>query len=255
MGILVAIAGILVPLLPNLLATANNATGAVNVTELNKEVQTYAVVNSQKYPDGYDSLVDSSGAIPLQVLLSSWFSGMGANDLNVTTLTGSEATSLSKAGITTVYNLVSASGGTTGVSATFPGVVTTTAMGVTTPTATLLSSSPTVVKVQPTYIQQVFGEGASPGSTDTNTYVALGLGAYSTIVGAANGGVAEAPVRGSPGGNDDPGTSYGRFVAVYKMDPTGSNAATLVGCACPGGMGLMTSDGMQSKYYGTLNQQ
>ena len=65
----------------------------------------------------------------------------------------------------------------------------------------------------------------------------------------------KAPVRGSPGGNDDPGTSYGRFVAVYKMDPTGSNAATLVSSACPGGMGLMTSDGMQSKYYGTLNQQ
>ena len=77
MGILVAIAGILVPL-ANLLATANNATGAVNVTELNKEVQTYAAVNSQKYPDGYDSLVDSSGVIPSQVLLSSWFSGMGA---------------------------------------------------------------------------------------------------------------------------------------------------------------------------------
>ena len=65
MGILVAIAGILVPLLPNLLATANNATGAVNVTELNKEVQTYAAVNSQKYPDGYDSLVDSERRDPI----------------------------------------------------------------------------------------------------------------------------------------------------------------------------------------------
>ena len=184
MGVLVAIAGLLVPLLPNLIATANNATGAVNVAELTKELQTYQAVNSQKYPDGYDSLVDGSNAIPPQVLLSTWFSGMGASDLNVTTLSTSEATSLSLAGITTVYNLVSASGGTTGVSATFPGVATTTAMGVTTPTATLLSSSPTVVKVQPAYIQQVFGEGASPGIGDPNTYVAFGVGAYSTIVGA-----------------------------------------------------------------------
>ncbi len=255
MGVLVAIAGLLVPLLPNLIATANNATGAVNVAELTKELQTYQAVNSQKYPDGYDSLVDGSNAIPPQVLLSTWFSGMGASDLNVTTLLTFEATSLSLAGITTVYNLVSASGGTTGVSATFPGVATTTAMGVTTPTATLLSSSPTVVKVQPAYIQQVFGEGASPGIGDPNTYVALGVGAYSTIVGAPNGGVAEAPVRGSPGGDDDPGTTYGRFVAVYRVDPTGNNAAALVGCACPGKMGLMASDGMQNKYYGTNNQQ
>ena len=37
MGVLVAIAGLLVPLLPNLIATANNATGAVNVAELTKE--------------------------------------------------------------------------------------------------------------------------------------------------------------------------------------------------------------------------
>jgi prepilin-type N-terminal cleavage/methylation domain-containing protein len=260
MAILVAIAGILVPLLPNLLSNANNATGATNVTELNKSLQTYQSVNYQ-YPDGYDSLIGTgtnAGKLAPQVLFSGWSgaSGMSAS-LSATNLTSSQVTSLNSAGITTVYNMADLTA-TPAPSATFPGVVTTSTSGmnaVVTPVATPISTSATVVMATPSYIQQVFGMGSVPTADLTNGagYVVFGIGAYCTLVGDRNCGVAEAPVRGTPSDSDDPSKTYGRFAAVYRVDPSGS-AATLVGCACPGGMGLMASEGMQTKYYSTVHQ-
>lgn len=257
MAVLVAIAGILVPLLPNMLVTANNSTGAVNVTELTKAVQLYQESNAG-YPDGYDSLIVSGGtALAPQVLASTW-AGASTSLPVVSTWTADQITSLNAAGITTVYNMVDMTTTPT-PSATFPGVATTTTGSgmdkTTTPTATTISTSTPLVTATPAYVQSVFGTGAVPTADLTNgtAYVVLGVGAECSIVGNHQCGIAEAPVRGTPGQGDDPSQTYGRFAVVYRVD-AGGNAATLMGCACPGMMGLMASDGMQSKYYSTIHQ-
>ena len=176
MAILVVIAGVLVPLLPNLLANANNATGAVNVTELNKAVQAYQAVNYQ-YPDGYDSLVLAAGTLAPQVLFSTW-GNVGTSLPIVSTPTTAEVTSLNHAGITTVYNMVDRSStGNPSASATFPGVVGNTTMGTFTPTPVTISTSTPLVTATPTYVQQVFGQGAVPANDTTGVYVVLGIGA------------------------------------------------------------------------------
>jgi hypothetical protein len=128
---------------------------------------------------------------------------------------------------------------------------------VTTPTLTPVASGASVLTATPAYVQSVFGpnsvSSADLGSSPANIYVVMGVGAYCTIVGDPNVGIAEAPVRGSPSDNSDPSKTYGRFAVVYKVSNTGGTAS-LVGCACPGGMGLMSSDGMEQKYYSTVHQ-
>ncbi len=60
--ILAALAGILVPMLPNMLSRAHTATGATNTGELAKAVQLYQA-SYMKYPDNFDSLLNTSGHI------------------------------------------------------------------------------------------------------------------------------------------------------------------------------------------------
>ena len=62
MAILIALAGILVPVFPDLLARASTSTGATNLTEVAKAVQMYQGLY-RSYPDLLDSLVDGTGAL------------------------------------------------------------------------------------------------------------------------------------------------------------------------------------------------
>ena len=59
MAILIALAGILVPVFPDLLARASTSTGATNLTEVAKAVQMYQGLY-RSYPDLLDSLVDGT---------------------------------------------------------------------------------------------------------------------------------------------------------------------------------------------------
>jgi len=60
-AILIVLAGVLVPLMPNLQFDAHCANGATNNVELGKALETYRVIQG-KYPDGYELMLSSSGA-------------------------------------------------------------------------------------------------------------------------------------------------------------------------------------------------
>jgi type II secretory pathway pseudopilin PulG len=59
MAILIAVAGILIPVLPGLIGRAETSARATNDSEIYKWVQTYEASTSQ-FPFDWDSLVDSS---------------------------------------------------------------------------------------------------------------------------------------------------------------------------------------------------
>ena len=104
LAILVAIGGILVPLLPNFVHRSNIASCVVNIPEIDKMVQTYHNLYAA-YPDRMDNLVDPAGGNPLSyVALGS------AEDYGVCyethSLTPGEASALEEAGITTLVNLI-----------------------------------------------------------------------------------------------------------------------------------------------------
>src|SRR6266446_306962 len=57
--VLVALAGILVPMLPSMLTRAHVAAHVTNVVEIAKAITTYQALNSG-YPDQWDSLTDGT---------------------------------------------------------------------------------------------------------------------------------------------------------------------------------------------------
>ena len=59
--VLVALAGILVPMLPSMLTRSHVATHTTNVVEIAKLIMTYQATNNA-FPDQWDSMVDPAGA-------------------------------------------------------------------------------------------------------------------------------------------------------------------------------------------------
>ncbi len=250
MAMLVALVGILVPLLPNLIYQAHTANGATNISELQKSLATYYTCNFT-YPDGYDSLLLPAGTVPSSMMwMGSSVSNAIKGALTPYTLTAADVRSLKAAGIATVYNMADTS---TGASATFPGTVT---PAVTLATGTKLLSVSTDLltgNVQDSDGNYVCGLVSPANADSTATYIALGVGANCTMVGAGNGGVAEPPIRGTPNGSSDLNAKYGRYVAIFKVDSVNGNAATLVGCGCPGGNGLGTVGFLTNNYYNSTH--
>ena len=98
--ILVALAGILVPLLPGMLGRAHTAEHGTNVTEINKAVEAFNLIN-RSYPDGLDQLT-AYAVIP----------GANAGGTNAcngelvdVTLTATDVAALNAAGVINVWTL------------------------------------------------------------------------------------------------------------------------------------------------------
>lgn len=90
--ILVALAGIVIPLLPDLVGRGETAAGATNQSEISNVIQTYQR-NNLKYPEDWDALVDGNQAFMTYVR------GGAHVELDGTGLTIDEALALNKAGI------------------------------------------------------------------------------------------------------------------------------------------------------------
>lgn len=58
--VLIALAGILIPLMPNMVSRAHSSTGAANIQEAAKAIQMFEALNLA-HPDGWDSLVQADG--------------------------------------------------------------------------------------------------------------------------------------------------------------------------------------------------
>jgi prepilin-type N-terminal cleavage/methylation domain-containing protein len=242
-GILITLAGILVPILPNLLARSSYAVGATNTGELTKEIFTYRTLNGT-FPDGYDVLANADGS----GLATTVINGTLPTGFTVGPLTGAGGvTSLNLAGIKNVYSM-----DTTAGHATFF----TSANSTSSP----IASTTNFLQIAPATLQTMFGQGVSAASGVA--YVALGIGNNCTLVGARKGGVQEAPLRGvlvdangnplttSANAPEDPTNAYARFVAIFKVDANGVKPASLVCCAAlDPTAGILTTDQFVNEYY------
>ncbi|TVP80017.1 MAG: hypothetical protein EA353_04945 [Puniceicoccaceae bacterium] len=95
--VLVALAGILLPTLPNLLQKSHVAVCSTNIPELNKAMLTYGTLQFQQ-PNQFDNLVDASG--DLDGLPEGGVDCAGS--LDVGNLTADEVDALNDVGITTI---------------------------------------------------------------------------------------------------------------------------------------------------------
>lgn len=186
--ILIALAGILIPQLPNMLVRTHAAAGSTNITEVNKRIQEFEQVYF-KQPANLDNL--AAGAA-LHTYVG------GSPELDVVALDAGTAEALEEVGITTVANLV-----VTPDHATFANYATPV-------TTTLIDDGVNVASVTPAAVRRLL----RPTALDNDIYVAFGVGQASEIIGrTAN----EAGYHFGEGAGENPEVRYARFVAVYKV--------------------------------------
>jgi type II secretory pathway pseudopilin PulG len=245
--ILVAIAGILIPMLPSMLTRAHVGAHTTNVTELDKLILTYQAMNNA-FPDNWDAMTDGTTMIsymaggvldPISVPPTSWSTGGTGSSANQaggvfsqSNPSAAELSALQSAGIAHVYPMQATPGGTmwdgNAFDPTFDNYKT--APG----TPTSITSSTALVFIDPAKnsVALSFIQNQYPNWSTTARYVALGIGERCTLIGKW---APTPPVHFSDTQDATPQFSYARFVAIFKVSdpnaPGGINMAQFVGSA------------------------
>jgi len=208
MVILVALAGILVPMLPGMLGKAHSSAHTTNVGELNKVWELF-YANNRGYPDGLDSLIAGTDVFSkIPEATGGPYTAQTVTEL--ATLVGVDADNvierLNEVGITTVYHMDA-----TTDNATFEPYVLTGGL----PTPTPIVAATELCQVASAEVNEKLN-----GHLD-GVFVAFGVGSRNTAVG--RGGMAEAPVHFSDaaGPEGDPTQVYCRYGVIFniKQDP------------------------------------
>jgi len=189
--ILIALAGILIPQLPNMLVRTHAAAGSTNITEVNKRIQEFEQVYF-KHPANLDNLVDDGGTDLKHTFVQ------GGAELTVVALTADTADALVDAGIDNVAALDDDPDHATFANYSTP------------PTPTGVATGLNVARVTSAAVARLL----RPGAVLNDVYVAFGVGQASEIIGrTAN----EAGYHFGEGPGENPEDVYSRFIAVYKV--------------------------------------
>jgi prepilin-type N-terminal cleavage/methylation domain-containing protein len=264
MGILAALAGLLVPLMPNLIQRANTSTDATNLGSVSEAIGTFFGRHSPSiYPDQLDNLVVSSAIatyIPNGGSIPPGSAATAAAPLTTHQLSAADVTALNAVGIANVWNLTASNPDDYNWSPTFGCTLTPAAAvpevpagedgtggsaAVSAVTATPLAESTSVASLTSAAATRM---GIPAGAT----YVVFGLGSNATICGGH--GMSKAPIANSVVPGEDPNTVYCRFGLVFQTTDTSGNALTqaqFVGPVQFTGYGLWTKDDAIQSYYST----
>lgn len=205
LAILIALASILVPILPGLIGRAETSSRATNHQESYKAIQTYAASYS-RYPSDWDALTDGT-ATPLTYVPG--FTG-GTPPMTLTPITGPQANALRSAGLTRLQLMAAAP---TGSDITFNPYLDPSDRN--SPTGSLAipaNGTPTLAQLTP--VGQFQLNLSDNAATSTGTYVVFGFGKRASIVGA---GVNEAPVNMYDNFALSPDTRYSRYGVVFQV--------------------------------------
>ena len=237
--ILVALAGILIPMLPNMLGRAHTASGATNNAEINKYVQTYQQLY-MSYPQNLDALTDTAGTAVPDYLLNA---GTPVQ-LSMHALTTAEASALSQSGITTLTEMQPNRAALAGQSPTFnpyTGNLITVAAGT------------NVIQVSEDAIENVAGLVRDDPTKTGDVYVVFGLGKRCTMIGKV---VSDPPVHFGEGAGTTPNDSYARYGLVFRVargngtaTPDPLERAVFIGSVAFHDNGVIGTDAHLQEYY------
>jgi prepilin-type N-terminal cleavage/methylation domain-containing protein len=207
MVILAAVAGIVLPLLPSMISRAHTSTGATNISELAKAVQTHQATY-YSYPDNLDSLVTGTGAV------ATYLPGNASTDFAILNATAGHVDSLQEAGITRLAQMVESAGGDWNPTF-YPYGSNSTQSPAAAPISTTIAAGTPMMSLTTTAKQRL---GLA---TDANTtYVLFGIGGYTTMQGKT---LQEAPVHFADKQSESPNRMYGRFGMVFQVT-SGTNS-------------------------------
>jgi prepilin-type N-terminal cleavage/methylation domain-containing protein len=229
--ILVALAGLVVPMISNLWPFSSTAVGATNAAATEAVVQLYLSRPQSNTLDLLDNIATSSGLLSYvpNIATAGGTTTTATADIAPYQLTSPALTSLNSLGIAHVHQLIENPNPTTPTvpawNPTFFPYAYDSATGL--PTVTTLTAGATVASLSNLAAAQKFGVS----STGTNVYVVFGLGKYSTMSGMGGGSryLQEAPVAYSPNANSGPDTVYCRFGLVFQVDPINGAPAMFIG--------------------------
>jgi len=220
--VLVALAGIIVPQLPNMITKAHTATCSTNIGETSKIVQTFENLyfkdpnNLDNLTDGATNLIDYlPGATPGTPGTSA-----AGGDIGVTTLTQDQVTALKGAGITTVSPLIGTQAAVLSAGQTPTAYPYVTGSGGTI-TPTTLASTVSVATLSTAAVQRTL----KPTVGAADVYVAFGIGQNSEMTGNV---LSQAPTHFDDDPSNQSADRYARFLAVYQVTATAADGVTAI---------------------------
>lgn len=260
--ILIALAGVLLPMLPSFLTKTHDSVTTTNITEVDKAITGFLSTNLA-YPDQFDSLIDTKGAM---------YTGAVFNAANPFNPTGTAALTFTPSGNNTPGSVgtnafyLAAPLGSELQSLTVGGILNLVLMNPAPTDATATAYTglpPTGLQAVGSFTQLLFADNdyiyqklnIAP-KLDSNgnpcNYVVFGLGPYCTIVGSRSFGIFDAPVAFGEHSFEQPSHSYARMLCVFRVYQDGSRCE-FVGSAHPDPTGLGTYDMHMQEYYQTTN--
>jgi prepilin-type N-terminal cleavage/methylation domain-containing protein len=252
--ILVALASIIIPMLPSMLTRAHVAAHTTNVTETAKLIAEYQAINNS-YPDNWDALTDGTnlvtylpgGALDPQTPPPG---GQAAGQLTAGQPTANEVNALQSAGIGKVHLMVPTpatapwDGNPFDPTFDYYSAAPSAAGGTAITTGTTLAfldpqNNPAAMTLLTTNY---------PGWSTTARYVVLGLGPRSDLIGKM---AVTSPVHFGDTPSIFPENGYGRYCGIFKVSDTTVNItnAVLVGVAPIHDVGLIGLDGEFQNWY------
>ena len=262
--ILVATAGLVLPMLPAFLTKTHDAVTTTNIAEVDKAMMGFLSTNLA-YPDQFDSIMagtsmymgavfntantfNPAGTAQLTFTPSGATTpgSVGTNAFYTSTLSANQAASLTVGGIMHLIPM-----NPTPTDATFNAYLglPTSAAG----TPTLVATGANVIFADNDYIYQKLNMPPKLDSANNPcNYVVFGLGPYCTIIGSRSFGIFDAPVAFGEHFFEQPSHSYARMLCVFRVYQDGSRCE-FVGAAHPDPTGLGTFDMHTQEYYETTN--
>jgi type II secretory pathway pseudopilin PulG len=280
--ILIAVAGVVLPMLPSFLTKTHDAVTTTNISEVDKAIGGFFAANLA-YPDLFDSLVDSSGNMYAGLLFNSKnpvsqasFTVVGNVASNTTAagqpifvqaLSAGQSQSLYYGGIKNLMLMQTSSvSPPTAFNATFPnppgaasgaslylGLPGTAGVSVPIPAPSSSSAGPSVLFADNNYVFQKLNiQPTTDASGNLCNYVVFGLGPYCTLVGAKSFGIIDAPVAFGEHSYEQPIVSYARYLCVFRVYTDGTRCE-FVGACHDDATGFGTFDMHVQEYYQTTN--
>jgi type II secretory pathway pseudopilin PulG len=239
MAVLIALATIVVAVLPGMIGRAHTSSSATNLSELNKAIQLYEGTFFS-YPNGWDRMTDASGTLCDYLPGASGTTAAGGV-LSVSTPTAAEVAALDAAGINQVHDMVgSSSGAPAGWTPTHEPYLG--AAG----TFTAISTTTDLVYATELAVETMMRSDG--GTADGDRYVVLGIGRRCSMVGRT---IADPPTHFPDHADDAPHLVYQRFVAVFKVRNKGQAMprALFVGTLALHEDGVSTADREVGEYF------
>ena len=228
MVILIALAGILLPLFPSMLTRAHTSTSATNMSELSKSISTYMATELQ-LPYNLDNLaplVASGNVSPVNAnatLIAAYPGGTAtAVDLIAQAANANDVTALANGGMNSFLQTTVVTTTPTSWTPTYNPYSTNAITSATLPTATVATAIsptaatlPTLMFVSPTAVARELGYPAIAAAR----FVMFGVGDYSSLSGTV---MQQAPIHFDDSALGEPNVAYCRFGAIFATTLDGS---------------------------------